>query len=189
MAVRVLIVDAKPARSQRLEAALREAGFDVLMTVDEQDDLSARVEQLEPDAVIVDAELPSRDTLENLGQVGRHYPRPMIMMAQNEAPDMTREAARAGVSTYVVDGVAPSVMRSLVDMAIEHFQAHRQLKCELDRTQRTLAERKAIDRAKCVVMERHGVGEQAAYRRLRKMAMDQRMSLSDLAHELLRTQR
>lgn len=189
MAVRVLIVDAQPSRSERLEAALREAGFDVLATVDEHDDLSARVEEQEPDAVIADARLPSRDTLEDLGQLGRRYPRPMIMMAQREAPEMTREAARLGVSAYVVDGIAPAVMRSLVDMAIEHCQAHRQLRSELSRTQQALEERKAIDRAKCLVMERHGVGEQSAYRRLRKMAMDRRVSLSDLAHELLWAER
>ncbi|MEX1082072.1 MAG: ANTAR domain-containing protein [Halofilum sp. (in: g-proteobacteria)] len=185
MAVRVLIVDAKPARSQRLESALREAGFDVLMTVDETDDLSARMEAQEPDAVIVDADLPSRDTLENLGQLGRRYPKPVIMLAENEVPDMARDAARAGVSAYVVDGVAPSVIRSLVDVAIGHFQAHHQLRNELKRTQQTLAERKAVDRAKCLLMERHGVGEEAAYGRLRKIAMDRRLSLSAVARELL----
>lgn len=189
MAVRVLIVDAKPARSQRLEAALRAAGFEVLMTVDETDDLSARMEALEPDAVVVDADLPSRDTLENLGQLGRRYPKPVIMLAENEAPAMAREAARAGVSAYVVDGVAPSVIRSLVDVSIGHFQAHHQLKSELKRTQQSLAERKAVDRAKCLLMERHGAGEEAAYQRLRKMAMDRRLSLQCVARELLDAER
>lgn len=189
MAVRVLIVDAKRDRSQQLEAALREAGFDVLMTVDEGDDLYERVEALEPDAVIVDAALPSRDTLEHMGQIGRRYPKPMIMFAENELPDMTRNAARAGVSAYVVDGVAPSLIRSLVDVAISHFRTHHALRSELTRTQQTLEQRKAIDRAKCLIMERQGLGEAAAYERLRKMAMDRRMSLFEIARELLGVER
>lgn len=187
MAVRVLIVDAKTERSQRLEAALTEAGFEVLTTVDENDDLAARVEEQAPDAVIVDAELPSRDIFEHLSQLGRRYPKPMIMLSENEAPDMTREAARAGVSAYVVDGVAPSLIRSLVDTAIGHFEAHHELKNELSRTQQTLEKRKAIDQAKCLIMERQGLGEEAAYEKLRKMAMDRRLSLVDVARELIST--
>jgi len=189
MAVRVLIVDAKAERSQRLEAALDQAGFDVLMTVDENDDLASRVEQQAPDAVIVDAELPSRDTFEHLSQLGRKYPKPMIMLSENEMPEMTRDAAKAGVSAYVVDGVAPSLIRSLVDTAIGHFEAHRELKSELTRTQQSLEKRKAIDQAKCLLMERQGLGEEAAYQRLRKMAMDRRLALVDIARELISTQR
>ncbi|MEX0607591.1 MAG: ANTAR domain-containing protein, partial [Halofilum sp. (in: g-proteobacteria)] len=64
-------------------------------------------------------------------------------------------------------------------------QAHHHLPNELKRTQQTLAERKAVDRAKCLLMERHGVGEEAAYGRLRKIAMDRRLSLSAVARELL----
>ncbi len=183
--MRVLIVDAKPARSRGLEAALREAGFEVLMTVDEGDDLYARVESLAPDAVIVDAALPSRDILEDLAHLGRRYPKPMIMLTRQGDADLPQAAARAGVSAYVVDGIAPALMRSLVDVSIAHFQAHQALRNELARTQRSLNERKTIDRAKCLIMERHRIGEEAAYQRLRKMAMDRRASVFAVAQELV----
>ncbi len=136
-----------------------------MLTVDETDDRGKSKSPMRLDA----------DLLENLGQLARRYPKPVIMLAENEAPDMAREAARVGVSAYVVDGVAPTVLRSLVDVAIGHFQAHHQLRTELKRAQQTLAERKAVDQAKCLLMERHGVGEEAAYRRLRKIAMDRRV--------------
>lgn len=186
MPVHVLIVDTNPGGAAGLEAGLVEAGFDVLMTVDEHDDLFARVKEQQPDAVIVDAEQPSRDMLERLDRLGRRYPGPMIILTQHEAPEITREAAGAGVSIYVVDGAPPAILRSLVQMAIEHSQAQRRLKDELSAAKRTFEERKAVDRAKCRVMERHGLGEDAAYRRLRKLAMDRRLSLSDLAQEVLR---
>jgi response regulator NasT len=189
MAVRVLIVDARPERSEALESALREAGFDVLATVTERDDLHGRVEALAPDAVIVDAALPSRDTLEHLSQLGRRYPKPMIMLADSGDDSLPREAARAGVSAYVVDGVAPTLVRSLVDVAIAHYQTYSALRGELSRTQRSLQHRKTVDRAKCLLMERQGIGEEAAYRRLRKMAMDRRMSVFDIARELLSADR
>ncbi|MFB4205355.1 putative transcriptional regulatory protein pdtaR [wastewater metagenome] len=185
MAARILLIDTKDRRSRALEQALTDAGFEVVASVDERDDLYARMTELAPDAVIVDAELPSRDTLEHLAQLGRRFPRPIVMLADQDDPQVSLEAARAGVSAYVVDGLAPATVRSLVNVAIAHFQAHDALRSELGRVQQSLEQRKAVDRAKCLLMERQGIGEEAAYQRLRKMAMDRRLSLYELACELL----
>lgn len=185
MAIRVLIVDTKDERSRALDQALFEAGFDVLTTVGEQEDLYATMEQLQPDAVIVDAALPSRDTLEHLGHLGRRYPRPMIMLAEEETPDLTQQATRAGVSAYVVDNISPALLRSMLNVAIASFEAHRVLKGELTRTQETLAQRRNIDRAKARLMEQRGISEDAAYQSLRTTAMNRRMTIHELAQELL----
>ncbi|GHA97147.1 ANTAR domain-containing response regulator [Modicisalibacter luteus] len=185
MAIRVLIVDTKNERSQALEQALAEAGFDVVSTVDEQDDLYVTMEELQPDAVIVDAALPSRDTLEHLGQLGRRYPKPMIMLAEEETPDLTQQATRAGVSAYVVDSISPALVRSMLNVSISSFESFRALKGELSRTQETLSQRRAIDRAKAMIMEMHGLGEDAAYQYMRKTAMNRRMTIHELAQELL----
>lgn len=185
MAIRVLIVDTKDERSRALDQALFEAGFDVLTTVGEQEDLYATMEQLQPDAVIVDAALPSRDTLEHLGHLGRRYPKPMIMLAEEETPDLTQQATRAGVSAYVVDNISPALLRSMLNVAISSFEAHRVLKSELTRTQETLAQRRNIDRAKARLMEQRGISEDAAYQSLRTTAMNRRMTIHELAQELL----
>lgn len=185
MATRVLIVDTKDERSRALEEALIDAGFDVVQTVGEDDDLYATMEQLQPDAVIVDAALPSRDTLEHLGQLGRRYPKPMIMLAEEETPDLTQQATRAGVSAYVVDSMSPALLRSMLNVSISSFETYRALKGELSRTQETLAQRRAIDRAKARIMEMRGIGEDAAYQYMRTTAMNRRMTIHELAQELL----
>ncbi|TDX32785.1 response regulator receiver and ANTAR domain protein [Modicisalibacter xianhensis] len=185
MAIRVLIVDTKDERSRALEEALVQAGFDVVSTVDEQDDLYTTMEALQPDAVIVDAALPSRDTLEHLGQLGRRYPKPMIMLAEEETPDLTQQATQAGVSAYVVDSINPALVRSMLNVSISSFESYRALKGELSRTQESLAQRRAIDRAKAAIMEMRGLGEDAAYQYMRKTAMNRRMTIHELAQELL----
>lgn len=186
MPVTVLIVDVRNERSAALEQALLSAGFEVALRVDENEDLHALVELHQPDAVIIDADLPSRDTLEHLGQLGRRYPKPMIMLASEDAPDLVREAAGAGVSAYVVDHVMPAMVRTMVEVAITSFEAHRALKGELNRTQTTLVQRRSVDRAKALVMESRGLTEDAAYQYLRKTAMNRRLALHELADELLK---
>lgn len=185
MTTRVLIVDTRDARSRALERALDQSGFEVVTTVDEWDDLYATMERLQPDAVIIDAALPSRDTLEHLAQLGRRYPKPMVMLAEEESPDLARQAAHSGVSAYVVDSVSPALVRSMLNVAIASFESHRALKGELTRTQASLSQRRTIDRAKAAVMEAHGLGEEAAYHYLRTTAMNRRMTIHELAQALL----
>lgn len=185
MAVRVLIIDAAPQRARELEAALAAAGFEVLTAVDGQADLYDRVQALAPEVILVDTELPGRDTLEHLASLNRRYPKPMIMLADAIDPAVTLAAARAGVTAYAGEAVSPASLRALVDLAIGHYRAHAALREELKKTRQNLESRKLVDRAKCRLMERRGLGEEAAYRRLQKMAMDRRMSITDLARELL----
>ncbi|MDO0944559.1 ANTAR domain-containing response regulator [Chromohalobacter israelensis] len=187
MTVKVLIVDARPERSRALEQALHEAGFDVVTRVDEHDDLYAIMTREVPDAVIIDAALPSRDTLEHMGQLGRRFPKPMIMLAEEETPELTREATSVGVSAYVVEDVQPALVRSMVNVAIASFESHRALKGELSKTQTTLAQRRTVERAKSRLMQAHALTEDDAYQWLRKRAMNRRLTIFEVAQAVLAT--
>jgi len=186
MSLSVLLVGAKAASSAALEQALRQAGFRVLAVVREQDDLFERVRALEPDAIIVDSDSPRRDTLEHLAGLGKRYPRPMVMFAEHSAPDLTALADRSGVCAYVVEGLSAATVRSLVDVAVLHFEGRRSLQAELSKARQTLTDREFIDRAKCLLMEHRGMSERDAYHTLRKLAMEHRRSIADIARRVLR---
>jgi response regulator NasT len=93
---------------------------------------------------------------------------------------------RAGVNAYVVDGLAPSRVQPIIDVAVARFEELQSLRSELQNAQTELADRKTIERAKGVLMKRRNIDEQEAYRQLRKMAMDENMKLVQVAQEILR---
>lgn len=185
MTLRVILIDSRPGHSERMEFALRASGFIVLAVIRESADLYADVRQLEPDAIIIDADSPTRDTLEHLSALSQRFPKPMIMLSSTGDTALTRAAANAGVSAYVVDGLSPAAVRSLVDVAILHFHNHQHLHAELHKTQQTLEDRRYIDRAKCLLMERHGFSEERAYTVMRRMAMRRSQRLADFSRALL----
>ena len=79
----------------------------------------------------------------------------------------------AGVSAYIVAGLAPQRIRPILDVAMARFQHEQALRAELaDANDRTAKDRKVIDRAKGLLMQRQGLTEQAAYEKLRKTALD-----------------
>ena len=186
MSIRVLIIDARSERSLRLETALAESGFIVLDVIPESGDVHRRVEELKPDAILIDSESPTRDTLEGLASISDRFPRPIVLLSeQAQDNELVRSAAQIGVSAYVIDGVSAPMIRSLIEVAIAHFDTRRSLYAELEQTQRALHERRTIDQAKCSLMETQGLTEHEAYHRLRRSAMARGLKLAELAAEMI----
>ena len=143
------------------------------------------IEELQPDVIIIDCESPDRDTLENLRNVARHNPRPIVMFVEDGDGELAREAVRAGVSAYIVDGLSPARVQPVIDVAIERFRMVDALHKELTRSREDLAARKVIERAKGILMEKRGMNENAAYEAMRSMAMNQGRPLKDVAQSII----
>ena len=105
---------------------------------------------------------------------------------------MKHVAVAAGVSAYVVAGLSSERIRPILDVAMARFQYEQALRqqladtrSELDQRTAELQERKIIDRAKGLLMQRQGLSEQAAYEKLRKNAMDKGLRLAEVAQRML----
>jgi two-component system, response regulator / RNA-binding antiterminator len=182
---RVMLVDDDRGRLARLQQALADAGHDVVACVGGGDDLLLAVVRHAPDVVLIDTEAPGRDTLESLNRVSREQPRPIVMFSDNGDPDAIRRAIRAGVSAYVVDGLVATRLKSLIEVAIAQFEEHQQLQREVAEARSRLSDRDDIDRAKLVLMRRSRISEDQAYERLRRMAMNRKLKLADVARALI----
>jgi len=73
----------------------------------------------------------------------------------------------------------------VLEVAIRRWRAHQALTQELAEARRGLAERQAVDAAKLALMQRHRLSEPEAYKRLRRMAMEQGRKLAQVAAEVL----
>ena len=184
MPARVLIIDAHSERTEPLAQALASAGFVVAGVVGESEDIYEAVRSLQPDAILIDADSPSRDTLEGLAVLGQRFPRPILMLSESADTEMVRDAARMGISTYAVDGISPVLLRSLVEVTMAHFQNQRSLAGELQEAQQALHDRRIIDKAKYRLVRDMRMTEEEAYHQLRRMAMERGMKLADLARLL-----
>lgn len=181
----VLLIDDDPARADTVEAGLRAAGYRLLARLNGTQDLAARVAELQPDIIVIDTESPSRDTIEELRRCSEQQPRPIALFANDSDQATIAAAMAAGVSAYVLRGLSPERVKPVVDVAIAHFNHYRSMREELERTRLSLLERKTVDRAKGLLMEQKGLGEDAAYRLLRKLAMDQNKRIGEVASDLL----
>lgn len=183
--LRVLIIDESRKRAAELCAGLVTSGHQVAAVLQSSLDLIDRIEEFKPDVILIETDSPSRDTLENLAVMERDMPRPVIIFAQDGDSGSIRNAVKAGVAAYVVDGVDPSRLNPIIDVAVAHFEEHQALKQELAQANRKLSERKVIDKAKGILMKNKGLDEEQAYAALRKLAMDRGKPMIAIAHDLL----
>lgn len=185
MTLRVMLVDTSSARGALLERAFTDAGYEVAARIHDTRDLLALVEQVKPDVIIIDMESPDRDTLENMSFVTKHQPKPIVMFTNDGDPQTIQAAVRAGVSAYVVDGLAQARIKPIMDVAVARFREYQALREDLAKAQNSLADRKLIDRAKGILMQQKKLREDEAYQLLRKAAMDNNEKIVDVARKLI----
>jgi response regulator NasT len=184
-ALRVLLVDDGSPHLPMLYQELARLGCTVLGVVDSPTELPTRVAELQPDLIIIGADSPSRDTLEGIAVMSQATPRPIVLFTDDADRDRMKRALQAGVSSYVVSGLAPERLGPLLDVALARFEADASLRAELDAAKGELAARKKIERAKGILMSAQGISEEAAYQALRRMAMNRGIKLIDAAEKVI----
>lgn len=183
--LRVMLIDGRKGRSDALTHGLEAAGCLVVHRATPAADLETAVTHCAPDVIIIDLDSPDRDTLEGMCRLGEHEPRPIVMFMDETDHDSIRSAVHAGVAAYVVKGSAPDRVRPVLDVAIARFREHQALKAELREVKSTLDERKIVERAKGILMEKRGVSENDAYSTLRKMAMSRSVKIHEVARRVV----
>lgn len=179
----VLLVDESPHRAGAVAQALRRAGHTIAAHIAPHDDLRARVDEIQPDVIIIDMESPDRDTLEHMCCLGRELP--LVMFTHDGDKEKIHLAMRAGVSAYIVDGLSSERIKPIIDVAIARFQEFQGLRGELTRATAALEERKLIERAKGMVMKQRQCSEDEAYQALRTLAMTRNLRLVEMAKTVI----
>ena len=183
--MRVLVLDESPERAELLREGLERAGHEVTATLSSPLALLKNIDELAPDVIVIDMDSPSRDVLEHLVMVSRHTPRPVVMFTSDGSEQAIRAATRAGVSAYVVDGLDQHRIKSIIDAAVARFEDFQALRMQLAEAELKLSERKVVERAKGLLMKSRGLDEETAYLALRKMAMDRKLKLVEVAQRVI----
>ncbi len=183
--MRIAIVDESAGRAAVICEGLAVLDDCELFVVSERSGLVARIEEIKPDIVLMDLGNPSRDMLEEYFSVSRALARPIAMFVDSSDEESIAASIEAGVSSYVVDGLAPHRIRPILDLAVKRFNAFARLQADLAEAKGKLAEREAVDKAKRILMDNRGMSEPEAYSELRRTAMNQGRRIADIAEAVI----
>jgi response regulator NasT len=189
--MRIAVIDESASRASVIREGLALLGDSEIFVLSERHGILAELARIAPDVVLIDLGNPSRDVLEEYFAVTRALARPIAMFVDRSDEEAIGASIDAGVSVYVVDGLAASRIRPVVDLAVRRFHAYARLQADLDEARGKLAERDCIDKAKRILMHGRGMSEAQAYAELRRKAMDASRRIAEIAeavvtaHELM----
>jgi response regulator NasT len=181
--MRVLVVDPDSARAALVAQGL--SGVEPLEVRHAAVFLEADVEAFAPDIVVVASDVPDRATIERLRKASLTTPRPVVMFVDRSEPGLAEAAVAAGVAAYVVDGLAPSRVQAVLEVAMSRFALMNRLQLDLDKAKADLAARRTVERAKALLMKERGLEEAQAHGLLRKLSMDAGRPMGAVAADLL----
>ena len=180
-ASRVVIAEDEALIRLDLAEMLAEEGYDVVGQAEDGEKAVALAEQLQPDLVILDIEMPRLDGIAAAERVAAKRIAPVVILTAFSQRDLVERARDAGAMAYLVKPFTKADLVPAIEMAVSRFAEARLLESEVADLSEQLATRKALDRAKGILQQQMGLSEPEAFRWVQKTAMDLRRSMREVA--------
>jgi len=185
---RVLIVDDHAPSRTALAEAVSGQGGQVVGNGSRAEDVVHLVERYRPDVAVFAVGLTDGDGVEAARHVMASYPCALVMLTSRTDQDVVARAVDAGVLGFLAKPLRQEELAPALDLAVSRFRDLQAVRRENEELKRKLESRKLVDRAKALLIQRAGLSEAEAYRRLQKTAMDTRRTMGDVAQALLLTE-
>lgn len=168
--MRILLVAERAHYARAIRDTLLAAGHQVADVMSPRDDFVMGAQRTQPDALVIELPAPTRDLLHSVQMLIERQPLPIVVFTDRSEARDTRVAVRSGVSAYIVDGFHPPRLEPVLEAAVTRFVEFQSLRNERDEALARLSERRAIERAKRILMRQRELAEGSAYEALSRMA-------------------
>lgn len=183
--LRILIGEDESVTALGLEQDLRSLGHTVVGIAGDGASAVAMARTMDPDLVLLDVRMPHLDGLTAAQQIHEDRPVPIIAVTAYSDAETVTQATRAPIFHYLVKPVSAAQLDAAIQVAFARHDDWLSSRREGDDLRRKLDDRKVIERAKGILMERENITENAAYRILQRTSQSRNMSMADLARSLL----
>ena len=166
--MRILVAEDETIIRLDLRALLEQAGFDVCGEARDGVEAVELARELEPDLAVMDVKMPRLDGIEAARRILEERPIPIVMVTAYDQDEIVSRAVEAGVFGYLVKPFREQDLLPAIQTARARHDELQALRAEAESLADALAARKAIERAKGVLMAKEGLTEQEAFERLRR---------------------
>jgi len=182
---RVLIAEDEALIRLDLREMLEEEGYDVCGEAGDGRTAVTMAEELRPELVILDVKMPVLDGIAAAEEIALKRIAPVIILTAFSQRELVEKAREAGAMAYLVKPFQKKDLLPTIEMALSRYRELVGLEAEVGDLQGRLEARKVVDRAKGVLMTDHGMSEPDAFRWVQRTAMDQRLTMREVAERVV----
>ena len=177
---RVLVADEDEGALAGLAAVLERLGHEVAPFAISVRDAVERIAADDPDLAVVMVHRDEEHALALIGEAAEYASGPVIALLPGEDPGFVARAAERGISAYAVS-LEPAALQAAIEVAVRRHAETAALAEKVGQLEGALERRGTIERAKGILMERHGIDEREAFEALRGHARSQSRRVVDVA--------
>jgi len=166
--MKILIAEDETIIRLDLRGLLERAGHEVVAEARDGSEAVALAEEHEPDLVIMDVKMPKLDGIDAAKKILDARPLPIVLLTAFDQSELVARAGDAGIFSYLVKPFREQDVLPAIELARRRHEELAAARAEADSLSQALADRKLIERAKGLLMEKEKLNEADAFARLRK---------------------
>ena len=183
--LRIVCADDEQEMREYYSKVLPRLGYEVVAVAIDGADLIAQCRTHEPDLVITDIKMPGADGIDAVHEICREKPIPIIIVSAHNEPEFVDRALNEQILAYLVKPIKQSDLEPAIALTMRRYKEFQVLHEQTDNLRQALEDRKIIERAKGILMQRADLDEQTAFRRLQKLACDKNQKMVEIAKTIV----
>jgi AmiR/NasT family two-component response regulator len=185
--LRILVAEDETIIRLDLKDTLERAGFDVCAEARDGEEAVELARAKQPDLAVLDVKMPRLDGIEAARRILAERPIPIVMLTAYGQDELVARAVEAGVFGYLVKPFRETDLLPAIQAAKARHAELEALREEAESLAEALATRKVVERAKGLLMERDGLSEREAFRRLQRASQVSGRPMKVVAEALIAT--
>ncbi len=183
--LRVLIAEDEALTRTILRARLEKLGHQVVAEAENGVQAVEAARAHKPDAIIMDIRMPEMDGIEAARQIVGETPCAILFLTAFNDEALVEQAGEAGALAYLMKPFRKEDLAPALEVAVRRFRQLQNQSKEIDELKEALEARKLIERAKGILMDRHGLTEDEAFKRIHFQARNQNKKMKDIAQSII----
>ncbi len=180
----MVFVDDHALSKASVAEAVASVGGVIVGTGASSEEALALVERYRPDVVILAVGLADGDGVDAAQEIMARAPCPVILLTSRTEATVIERARAAGVMAFLLKPLRPEELGPAIDLAVARFREFEAIRKENEDLKKAIESRKLVERAKGLLMEREGLSESQAFRRIQKASMDSRRPMVEVAEAI-----
>lgn len=183
--LKVFIAEDEAVILTSFKLMVREMGYSIAGSAANGKDALEKIQNTEPDLILMDINLPEKDGLSVLEEVNRNKVIPSIIVSGEFSGELVDRANEVGVFGYLLKPIDEKQLEVTIKVALRRFEEFKEMSDKHENLNMALKERKLVERAKGILMDRFGVKESEAMKQMQKKSRDKNKKLAVIAREII----
>jgi response regulator NasT len=168
-----------------IRARLEKLGHTVLAEAGDGAQAVEAARTHKPDAIIMDIKMPVMDGIEAARRILTENPCAILFLSSFNEQELVEQASETGALAYLMKPFRKEDLAPALEMAVRRFRQIRSQTKEIEELKETLETRKLIERAKGILMDRHRMSEEEAFKRIHFQARNQNKKMREIAQSII----